>query len=79
MPAHLFGRKRKKVYHEIINGIPHDRNAKARIWAYAKYYNAKHRSGRQHRGPMTWATQRVLKALLYKRHNSKNGALLPGL
>ncbi|HWY88154.1 MAG TPA: helix-turn-helix domain-containing protein [Gemmataceae bacterium] len=69
--------KRKKVFHEIINGIPHDGNAKARIWAYAKYYNAKHRSDRQHRGPMTWATQRVLKALLYKIHNSKTGRCFP--
>jgi hypothetical protein len=58
-------------------GVPHDGNAKARIWAYAKFYNAKHRSGRQHRGPMTWATQRVLKALLYKIHNCKTGRCFP--
>jgi len=77
MLTNLLRKKRKKVFHEIINGIPLDGNAKARIWAYAKYYNAKHRSGRQHRGPMTWATQRVLRALLYKIHNCKTGQCFP--
>jgi hypothetical protein len=77
MLKNLLRKKRKKVFHEIINGIPHDGNAKARIWAYAKFYNAKHRTDRQHRGPMTWATQRVLQTLLYKFHNCKTGYCFP--
>ena len=67
---------REKVFREKP-GIPLDRNAKARIYAYAKGYNARHRKEGQHQGPITWAFFRVLKAMLWEFHNSRTGHCFP--
>lgn len=75
LPSHL--RPRREKEYGPARGIPLDRNAKARIMAYARGYNAKHKGARQHRGPITWAYERVLKALLYGFHNSKDGRCFP--
>ena len=45
--------------------MPLGRNAKARIEAYVKAYNARNKQPRQHCGPITHAFQRELKALLW--------------
>jgi hypothetical protein len=58
-------------------GIPLDGNAKARIQAYAKAWNARHKRPGQHRGPLTRATTEVLEALLWGFHNSKSGLCFP--
>jgi hypothetical protein len=58
-------------------GIPHDRNAKARIMAYARAWNARHRQPGQHRGPLTRAFLEVLEALLWGFHNSRDGRCFP--
>ena len=68
---------REKVFRKKP-GIPLDGNAKARIYAYAKGYNAKHRREGQHRGPITWAFFRVLRAILYGFHNEDTGHCFPG-
>jgi hypothetical protein len=68
---------REKVFRKQP-GIPLDGNAKARIYAYAKAYNAKHRMEGQHRGPITWAFFRVLRAILYGFHNEHTGHCFPG-
>jgi hypothetical protein len=67
---------REKVFRETP-GIPLDRNAKARIFAYAKSYNARHRREGQHQGPITWAFFRVLKAMLWDIHNPRSGHCFP--
>jgi hypothetical protein len=67
---------REKVFRKKP-GIPLDRNAKARIIAYADGYNAKHRRKGQHRGPITWAFLRVLRAILYGFHNEHTGHCFP--
>jgi hypothetical protein len=68
---------REKVFRKKP-GVPLDGNAKARIWAYAKAYNAKHRTKGQHRGPITWASFRVLRTLLWGFHNEHTGHCFPG-
>jgi hypothetical protein len=45
--------------------------------AFARGYNAKHRSSGQHQGPITWAFLRVLKTLLWEFHNSRTGYCFP--
>jgi len=67
---------REKVFRKKP-GIPLDRNAKVRIMAYAKGYNAKHKREGQHRGPITWAFFRVLKAILWGFHNEHTGHCFP--
>ena len=52
---------------------PLDGNAKARVWAAAAAYNARHRQQGQHQGPLTWATLRVLRALLWRFHGADGG------
>jgi hypothetical protein len=69
-------RRREKVFGRP-RGIALDRNAKARIAAYAKAYNARHRQPGQHRGPLTRAILEVLEALLWGFHNSKSGDCFP--
>jgi hypothetical protein len=54
-----------------------DRNAKARVMAYAVAYTLLHRRPRQHRGPLTRAYLDVLEALLWGFHNSRSGASFP--
>jgi len=50
-----------------------DGNAKARLWATANAYNSANRQPRQHQGPLTWATLRVLRALLWRFHGADGG------
>jgi hypothetical protein len=50
-----------------------DRNAKARIWAAAAAYNVSQRRPGQHQGPLTWATLRVLRVLLFRFHGADGG------
>lgn len=52
---------------------PLDGNAKARVWAAAGAYNARERREGQHQGPLTWATLRVLRALLWRFHGADGG------
>jgi hypothetical protein len=50
-----------------------DGNAKARVWAAAGAYNRANRRAGQHQGPLTWATLRVLRALLWRFHGADGG------
>jgi len=68
--------RREKLFREK-RGIPLDREAKVRIMAYARGYNAKHRREGQHQGPITWAFLRVLKAMLWEFHNNRTGYCFP--
>lgn len=71
-----FKKRREKIFgHQY--GRSMDRNQKARIEAYARAWSWKNRKPGQHRGPLTWATLRVLNALLWKFHNSKSGWCFP--
>jgi len=67
---------REKSFGEA-HGFALDRNAKARIMAFAKGYNAKNRQPGQHRGPLTRAIFEVLETLLFAFHNSKDGRCFP--
>ena len=68
--------KREKVFGEG-RAIPLDRNAKARIWAYALARTARLRRPGQHRGPLTRATLDVLRSLLWHFHNQASGRCFP--
>jgi hypothetical protein len=57
--------------------VPLDRNAKARITAYARAWSARNRQPRQHRGPITRAFLEVLQALLWGFHNAHTGVCFP--
>jgi len=57
--------------------VPLDRNAKARILAYAKAWGARHRQPGQHRGPITRVFLEVLEALLWGFHNARSGCCFP--
>ena len=50
-----------------------DGDAKARVWAAANAYNAANRQPGQHQGPLTCATLRVLRALLWRFHGADGG------
>ena len=80
MTGRLLGRtsrpKRDKVFGEG-KAIPLDRNAKARIWAYALARTAKLRRPGQHRGPLSRATLDVLRTLLWHFHNRTTGRCFP--
>jgi hypothetical protein len=52
-------RRREKVFGPG-RAVPLDRNAKARILAYAKAWGARHKQPGQHRGPITRAFLEVL-------------------
>ena len=69
-------RRREKVFGDG-KAVPLDRNAKARIWAYAQAYTARLRQKGQHRGPLTRATLDVLRALLWGFHNRHTGRCFP--
>lgn len=69
-------RHREKVFGPG-RAIPLDRNAKARIAAYARAWSARHRQDRQHKGPLTRAFLEVLEALLWRFHNSRSGCCFP--
>jgi len=71
LPRHLRPRRQK-----IFGAAPSHRldpNAKARLWAAAAAYNSANRQPRQHQGPLTWATLRVLRALLWRFHGADGG------
>ena len=57
--------------------VPLDRNAKARIAAYARVWSARNKQPRQHKGPITRAFLEVLEALLWGFHNSRTGCCFP--
>ena len=77
LPRHLRPR-REKIFGEPTWN-PLDRNAKARIVAFARGWNANNKTGRQHRGPLTRAMMEVLQALLWGFHNSNSGRCFPGI
>jgi hypothetical protein len=64
--------RREKVFGPAPSH-PLDGNAKARVWAAAAAYNAQNRRQGQHQGPLTWATLRVLRALLWRFHGADGG------
>jgi hypothetical protein len=68
--------RREKVFGPG-RAVPLDRNAKARIAAYARAWSARNRQPRQHRGPITRAFLEVLDALLWGFHNSRSGCCFP--
>ena len=71
LPRHLRARREK-----IFGPAPSHRldgNAKARLWATANAYNSANRQPRQHQGPLTWASLRVLRALLWRFHGADGG------
>ena len=76
--AAMRGPRREKVFGPG-RAVPLDRNAKARIAAYARAWSARHRQPGQHRGPITRAFLEVLEALLWGFHNSRSRLLLPVL
>jgi hypothetical protein len=57
--------------------MPMDRNAKARVMAYARAWSARNCQPGQHKGPITRAFLDVLHALLWQFHNSRTGACFP--
>jgi hypothetical protein len=68
--------RREKVFGPG-RAVPLDRNAKARIAAYARAWSARHRQPGQHGGPITHAAQHVLAALLWQFHNARSGCCFP--
>jgi hypothetical protein len=68
--------RREKVFGPG-RAVPLDRNAKARIMAYARAWGARHRQPGQHRGPITRAFLEVLEELLWGFHNSRTGCCFP--
>jgi hypothetical protein len=72
----MIRRRREKVFGPG-RAVPLDGNAKARIAAYARAWNARHRQPRQHKGPITRAFLEVLEAMLWGFHNSRSGCCFP--
>jgi hypothetical protein len=68
--------RREKVFGPG-RAVPLDRNAKARIAAYARAWTARNRQPGQHKGPITRAFLDVLHALLWQFHNSRTGCCFP--
>jgi hypothetical protein len=68
--------RREKVFGPG-RAVPLDKNAKARIIAYAKAWTALHRQPGQHKGPLTRTFLEVLEALLWGFHNSRSGCCFP--
>ena len=69
-------REREKVFGPG-HAVPLDRNAKARVAAYARAWSRRHSQPGQHRGPITRAFLDVLHALLWQFHNSRTGICFP--
>jgi hypothetical protein len=69
--------KRREKLFGPGRAVPLDRNAKARILAYARAWGARHKEPGQHRGPITRAFLEVLEALLWGFHNSRTGCCFP--
>jgi hypothetical protein len=76
MPTNLRRRSREKVFGPG-RAVPLDRNAKARVMAYASAWSARNKQPRQHKGPITRAFLEVLEALLWGFHNSRSGCCFP--
>jgi hypothetical protein len=68
--------RRAKVFGPGL-AVPLDRNAKARIQAYARAWSHRNRSPGQHKGPITRAFLGVLEALLWGFHNARSGCCFP--
>jgi Helix-turn-helix domain len=68
--------RREKVF-GAGRAVPLDRNAKCRIAAYARAWSTRNRRPGQHHGPITMAFERVLRALLWSFHNSRDGRCFP--
>ena len=68
--------RREKVFGPG-RAVPLDRNAKARVTAYARAWGARNRQPGQHRGPITRAFLDVLGALLWQFHNAHTGRCFP--
>ena len=68
--------RRQKVFGPG-HAVPLDRNAKARIAAYARAWSTRNRQPRQHKGPITRAFLDVLQALLWGFHNARSGCCFP--
>jgi len=73
----MFGRQRREKIFGVGTGRGLDKNAKARIMVYARGWSARHRTKRQHKGPITRAYMEVLWAILYRCHNSNTGLCFP--
>jgi hypothetical protein len=69
--------RREKVFGPG-HAVPLDRNQKTRIQVYARAWSARHCRRGQHHGPITMAFERVLGALLWSFHNSRDGRCFPG-
>jgi hypothetical protein len=77
-PTAMHIRHRREKVFGPGRAVPLDRNAKARIAAYARAWSARNRQPRQkHRGPITRAFLDVLQALLWGFHNSRSGCCFP--
>jgi hypothetical protein len=69
-------RPREKVFGPG-RAIPLDRNAKARILAYARAWSRRNAKPGHRTGPVTRAFLDVLRALLWGFHNSRTGCCFP--
>src|SRR4029079_819262 len=69
-------RRREKVFGPGRT-VPMDRNAKARVTAYARAWSARNRQPGQNKGPITRAFLDVLGALLWGFHNAHTGRCFP--
>jgi hypothetical protein len=69
-------RRREKVFGPG-HAVPLDRNAKARIAAYAKAWDRQHRQPGQRGGALGRAALDVLTALLWQFHNARSGCCFP--
>ena len=69
-------RRREKVFGPGRQ-IPLDRNAKARVAAYAKAWDRRHRQPGQRGGALGRAALDVLGALLWAFHNARSGCCFP--
>jgi hypothetical protein len=69
-------RRREKVFGPG-RAVPLDRNAKARIAAYAKAWDRQHRQPGQRGGALGRAALDVLSALLWAFHNARSGVCFP--
>ena len=70
------GSRREKVFGPGRQ-VPLDRNAKARIMAYAKAWDRRHRQPGQRGGALGRAALDVLGALLWAFHNARTGVCFP--
>ena len=68
--------RREKVFGPG-RAVPLDRNAKARIAAYAKAWDRQHRQPGQRGGALGRAALDVLQALLWVFHNARSGCCFP--